>query len=637
MPKKARVFFIAAILCATTVAAQEPYPLNPSERPLVVIRADKASIPARLLETRQLQALGLNGRDFSGTLPGLDLRVTSLKSFIAYLEAAEANTVWYCIAQRGGSLARQTGGMGWHAPLPGGADRTGIAAELAAAGLDTGRGVLDVRAFSTGESGVSVLRDAEVGKILFAKEKQKSVPWGESLEYFLSASPDGLGIWLNTRPLMGAATLLSGIDLRALLAERHLAAPEHASLALLANDGDLGVVVRLDNLFSGSRWDKFFPTGRSVRSHPTPLLDLNITSPELFLAMFDPNRTALALANINLDLLLPESINLAVWRGEGGALRWHAVCLLSNPDGENQYRRIERLLECLAASGALSLEKVPAPDGTQALRIRSGGLSLVTMAAKYSEHSSVPENSFYILAGDVEDLPLPEKLTVRSNDDDFIMSWELRPDAAARSEVISLLADLARSHGESKYDMEFFEAFLPEADSGHMEDDWGTLAVSSRSGLTPLVLPAIAQMVKMVIPPGAPARERLVLKRLRYLLDVASQSRFRDVDPLAGEARAWPDQWRDVLGANGEARRWLDTVFDDFPSEHRPTSAVIAALTEGGAVGGDAYTIVRTADSWSIVAEVGGEERFSLDAKGVMRRKEGSDWVEYTEGITDLW
>ena len=92
---------LAFALLLPPAASAEPPPLAPVNQPLCVLRAADAKTIQSLLATRQAKALGLEHRDYSGRIPGLNAAVDSLNAFLAALAQNGAKNLWYCLSQQG--------------------------------------------------------------------------------------------------------------------------------------------------------------------------------------------------------------------------------------------------------------------------------------------------------------------------------------------------------------------------------------------------------------------------------------------------------------------------------------------------------------------------------------------------------
>ncbi len=159
---------LALVLFCHPVVSGESPPIAPRTQPLLVVRAGEAQTFQRLLETRQAKALGLDRKDFSGRIPGLNAELDSLHTFLAALADADAKNLWYCLSQQGSSLVNQIGAIGWDAPddtpdtpLP------ELVRRLAGMGLDAGGADAERRSLSSGASRIVIHPGGDARKEIF--------------------------------------------------------------------------------------------------------------------------------------------------------------------------------------------------------------------------------------------------------------------------------------------------------------------------------------------------------------------------------------------------------------------------------------------------------------------------------------
>lgn len=295
------VCFLFCLLCTPAPAA---------DTPLAVLRADKASLFADLLQTRQAKAFALDTRDYSGKLPGTDIEVDSLKSFLQTLADKDARDIRYTLTQTGATLAEQTAALAYTLP---------------------GETAPDTDTFPP--------------------------PWNA----FLARRDNMVGVLATSRPLLGLLALTTDTDLRAVFAEYNLRTPDTVQLELFNNAGDLGFEARLHNAVPKS--DPPPPAETKQQIHLTfrkdALLELTLPAPDVLLRHLPWNPQLLAMANVDYRALTPQTITAAVWRKGDGSLAWATVALV--PDAAKfrpQLRRAQEWLTALAPAFAIALPEI---------------------------------------------------------------------------------------------------------------------------------------------------------------------------------------------------------------------------------------------------------------------------------------
>lgn len=464
--------------CAAFSFSAEPVSVTPKEQPLAVVRADSAALFRSIARTRQARAFGWDGEDFHGGIPGMDATLRSLREFLAALGEAGAESFWYCLLQDGGTLADRTAAFGWDESED---------VSLADAGVDLRGAVVDTRALSSGGARITVGGDAETLSALVGGANARPEPWRDSLSAFLARRDGMAGGLVNSRPLFGILSLATLIDFRSQFTRFGLNIPDSVQLELFDNGGDLGFEARLNNLVpEAKRAVRAERSGRQtvLSFKKDPLFELNVSAPEQFFRFLPFEPSILALANLDASVLVPESVNLTVWRADDGRPAWASVCLV--PDREafrKQLRRVDAWLEALEAAGA-----APARTGEDRERgvFRLSGREFVT--------SLVPGEGaagYFLVAASPGDFPDPRTIRKQTAGSVRLAQYRSALDGAGRKEFAKALSSLEGRHGLAMAAIKW-EAALPEKDSGYLSLDGGSLVLMSRNGLLPFLVPALA-------------------------------------------------------------------------------------------------------------------------------------------------
>lgn len=462
---------------------------SPSRQPLAVVRADSAATVARLLECRQLKALGLDKTNAAWTPPGLGVAIPSTQAALSAMLEANCVDLLYALTQRGATAAQKAGIIEFSSPaVP--EDEAGAEAFLASLGMNRNSGMLEVRNAKGGSRRLSLYPDAAARREAFSGAARSDSPWRESLDAFLTEDRPGAGVWLNARPILGVLSLFTGFDARVFFNRYGLNAPPAFRLALFDTEGDLGISVLLDKLVPD------FPAAVSQKSVPVPQVKDPIV--EVVFPAFDRlwkaakiKTTPFLLANLNIHALVPRSVALSVWRKETGETAWTAVAMLSSGEnGAAQLRRVYAWLEYLAgvSSQTIGMESLETRGSVELKRIRLGDLSCVTGIARIAGHDGLA--TALILSGDASDWQ--DSFDLAAADPDALLSWRTSLDASSKQAATAALVEYAERFGKTGYSQEFFAAVLPESDSGHIRLDDGSVDILSRRGSLPLLLPGVA-------------------------------------------------------------------------------------------------------------------------------------------------
>lgn len=605
--------------------AADRAPITPSTQPLAVFRAARAADVETLFQTRQARALGIDGRDFSGSVPGVEAKFASLKTFIAGLARNDADNVWYCLAQDGGSIARQTGAMGWDARLPdGGADRA--MAILTEMGLDA-RGLdMEVLDIGDGRGRFTICKNTDARRDILGASGEPDEGWRGGLSRFLADGSDGIGLWVNTRPLMGVLSLFAGIDVRAELKARGLGAPVWAQIHLFDTGGDLGFELGFDNILPGGLSGETEPV--IVATGRDPLVEVAVPAAKTLWKFLDVDTFLFRVANLDIERLIPSSLTVSLWRDTSGRPAWSAIGLMDDGEAsELQFRRVRSWLEAFAAGSpaAVALELVEAPGNGEALRIRIGNASCIAGVAK----TGAVENggALFVAASDADAWPNPDEVRVTRGGAPCVAVWKANLDAESRREMATALVSVAQSKGAAKqFDAAFFDRLLPDIDSGSVGSDAEAATFRSTHSLLPFMLPVIMQ--RFAVDETRWERDmRMTAARLRFLLEAAH--RFR----IDGDGRELPQSLSDL--ATEEAGEWLDRMYAEFPEFSGSVSRILVHLSSGKPLEGMRYRIAG-GDDWRLLAEGDDGLLLRLDAGGELSVEKDGIRMEYAEPMFPL-
>lgn len=612
--------FLFSSLCAVMAGEGRAQLLNPRNQPDLIARSTGPAEAQRLLATRQARALGLDEDDSAKRLPAISRTVDVIHSMLSALEERHAGDLWLAHSRPGMLKSYTAYGCSWpdggsvspeewlhtYSPEP----VAGFRAESRnnrivwiAAG--------DPQAFAEFNEG------ARAGK---------NERWRDDLAAFMKKDPGPLSLFVNVRPVMGVVSMFSGTDLRGKLGRFGLALPESLELNLTA-DTDLGFVMRVPRLITNP-----IPFGdeaeTAIETTNPSLFRLNIPQPLPLLKHFGVPVKFAAAANINPHRLAPRNLCLDVWRDpDSGDLRWMVLGRLTDAVASNQVERLFAWLDMLAASPSSGLRSEPG-GGDLRRRYSLGALSWTMGVIRTNDGES------YLVAVDGNaPLPEPSQITVVKEKRPYLLRWNVNLDEKARTALASQLAGVIPAKAGLREDA--LLELLRHGDSGLVLADGDTLEVVSRRGMTPLAAVATARELAGKIGPVVDDPARLIAARLRFLLQICEQSRYRTVSTGNRLPSALPQTLSDVAYDDSDGERWLHASFPDFPGHGLSTSDILRAIAAGEPLEGYHYRIGDEGGEWFIEAENAVGRALRINAKGVLFRREGErgTWDGYADPL----
>lgn len=634
--KKIFPLILATLITTLAAAALDAPPVNPTNQPLIVLRAANGDTIETVLDTRQAKALGLDKKDYSGPIPGVEAQIDSLRAFAAALAYGKAQNIWYCLSQRGSSLANQTGAMGWdavdsnpQAPLP------QVTKWLGDLGLNIEKQDLEVRPIDDNHARIIISRDSESRQEILGGTGSPDNGWRNNLTQFVNDKEGGLGIWANTRPLLGLLSILTGIDFRSKMNAHNMGVPVSAQVELYNNKGDLGLSAKLNNILP-DEWKRSETQPLLIQTRPDALIDLNFPTPAGLWDILDLKTDTFFLANINILPLIPRSINVATWRDDKGETHWSLVSLMGDKEKFNeQLKRLHSWMQVISAvsSSSFGLDTAKSNWGDELWSVRIGPDSFVMGVVDVE--AAGRDNAFLVVSGSSGDWPNPFELKVTPAANDTLVHWNVNLDDESHREFAKALADMSKKQGADNLTESFYEQFLPVTDTGWVSMEGKSIRLESTHGLMPMLIPAVHEMLRQQINPEAPGMQK-VASRLRFLLDLAGQSRFRSlVDANAVPAKL-PTDLSELLFSDTQGRAWLDGEFGKFPDAFQNVSEILGALASGEGIDGFRYHINSGPDGWNVNAENSQGSQMRIDSQGNLSVMNDGNWTSYIEPLVNI-
>ena len=477
------------MLISVAKAADLHPPIRPALEPLAVVRLADFDLSEKLEVNPAARLLGLDRRDFSGRLPGLAARTPSLRSWPRSLRESGALDFWYALFPDGLNLAAAMGGD-W--PDGGG---TGNAAGDFSAWLKAGLfdpGAMPILADSPipGVSRRTLARDNRIlGLTLADEDDARTDPgagWRESLDSFLRRRPEGLAAWVNPRPLLGLASLVSGIDWRGSLAALGMRLPDALEVELAPETSDFGLNIRLNRLLSEPAAPAPAPGLSIRRQSDSKRMTATISNPSAIFPALGLDGNPLFAAGLDFRAVVPERLRLVLWLDGDGSWRWFAVGTFRDGTAfRRHFRRLLAWLDILASSPASGLSLTPAEAGfgDNWRRLEWNGFPLT---AGMAETGGVP---LFLVAGRPEDCPKPEEFIMEPGTPAPWLTWEISPDGGRQA--LDKLAETWRSgDGTPRENPDLARMSLPLAsgESGSMDFSGTSLTLNSRNGASLLAV-----------------------------------------------------------------------------------------------------------------------------------------------------
>jgi hypothetical protein len=482
---------ISVQLLAGVKAADIPPPIRPAIEPVAIVRLSDFAWPEKLAANPAARLLGFAGRDFSGRLSGLNAATPSLLNWPRALEKSGALDFWYALFPDGLDLAGAVGGD-W--PDDGGTGQTAgdFAAWLKSVLFDPGLMPILVGSPAPGVSRRLLARDAAALKLILPEEgaarSDSGAGWRESISAFFRRRPEGLAAWLNPRPLLGLASLTSGIDGRGSLAAAGMRLPDSLELELAPDEFDFGLKIKLNRLLPEPIGQTLAP-GLAVRhGRDAERTRVTISQPAALFPSLGLGGNPLSAAGLDLRAMIPEHLGLTLWLDGEDVPRWFAVGTFSAGDAfRRHFRRLLAWLDVLAASpgSGLSLSPAGAGSGADWRRLERAGFSLVIGLAETRD--GVP---LFLAAGRAEDCPEPDEFSLEPGTAAPGLTWELRLDGKERQTLEKLAGawrDKKLTRLEAR-DLDNWSRLLESGESGSLDFSGTSLSLSSRNGVSLLAI-----------------------------------------------------------------------------------------------------------------------------------------------------
>ncbi|MDR1612279.1 MAG: hypothetical protein LBT97_05780 [Planctomycetota bacterium] len=600
----------APAFCA---AAGEAWP-RPAEKPLAVLRVQSPAECIRLVDALSPAFPALKRLDGPVRPPGL-AAIPDPRALLLALSDAGATGFWLGFSSGGASA------IGWHEPSAGEEDMTAeIQARLRGVGIDTAR----MRLRTWRHEGALVVALGAIDAFFPARirDQGRGSEWRGGFDAFIARREPGVGLWVNARPLSGLLALMFGVDLRAAFASVGWKLPEAAALTLFASGNGFGARIRLDGV--GDADAPGVMTGDALAGvgyDSDAFLEASLSGLGSFLSRRSPDDFALPAA--------PHALSFALRTGFGAGLEWSLVAAVGE-DGKAAYRQAETALELVAADPRTGVAVERRQNGLlETVEVTLGTVAF-TIALKERSHG----RNFILAASDgrLPDLARVEVLSGPATGLEIAWTANLRslPWNRVERSVMAVLDNLPDGADPSA-----LTTLMPERESGRISCAGRDLAAESPGMALLWILPYVVGEAADFLDSLSPTPSDLAAARLRFMLDVAAQSRFRGITADNLSAAPLPVRLDWLNFSDPDVKAWLADAFGRFPGMRGENWNGLRAAFSGRILDGYEYRLSMD-DGWRILAvpAPGGEDFpiFAIDAEGMIaaRSRDGRDsgWRE---------
>ncbi len=635
--KNIRLLLLAcSFVAVAATSAESARGLRPEMKPLAVVRIPDLKAVEETLDSGIGQAMGLDGQDWSVRAPGL-FTIPAVRSFFAALEHNGAQEFWLCLPE----MNRSAMGWRWTDPWQGNDDSLRqLGAFLQSLGLEVGRLAVSMREVGGGLTEVVISPDAKIAASLLSRpggsRSSADQTWLAAFDAFMDKPRSGVGVWLDPQPLSGIASMLTHVDFRRLLADFGASFPACLSAWLAPRQGDVGIACTVHGLW------RTFPAVQmentvlmpGLRYSNAPALRLDLFLPQL--KQFLANAGLPALPGVDLAKLAPEAVSACFWQRRTG-LEWALAGKVSGD--ENMLSAVNRLVEwvsLLAADPDSGIRIARLEDSAERLVMEATCGPLAWRCGVRKEEGS----DVYVV--------FAESMNSRLG----LASAMLKPaDGAETGASLRWTAELAPGTGEwavaalrnaqlvgDKWDGDNVARAVALAEKGAIEIKNGDLSLESPRALALWLIPALYAALKPELGLLNHGRDDLAVGRLRFLLNLCQQIRFRSLDKTGAATPGLPTSF-DAFSVNDpELLSWLDQAMPAFPGGGG-NGKIMASIANGSQLDGYSYSIQCEGDSWLIIAMPAAKTLpvLRIDAQGfVTELSDGNGWRPRKPRVWDL-
>ncbi len=488
-----RLAFAFALFSFTAFCSEAPLP-QPSSQPLMVARAAKSENINTLLDTVTADVFGLTLENRSGPFPGMETGADSYEEFFSGLEENGAQNLWFAFPQQNGM--NLSGAGGWRLPDWGGGLEQ-VEEWVVSLGMDPAKMASrwDGNQYAFGADSDTLAQLTEGG--------QRGEPWARRLADFLHENPDGAGVYVNPRFLIGALSVLSGEDIRSEMSRLHLQMPHFTSADLYKGDGEyIGFDLRVDGLFPRRPYLTETSASRLVVSDvpDQDRVSIAIAEPMPYLELLGLDRNFLYPFNIDMLAFVPKLANVTLYMDEYRHWNWSMVCLIDNRDKfRRQWRRLTGWLDLLAKTplSYVDMDMVQTPGGDAVRRIRLGDFEF---CIGMGENDRLGNDTVLLtISGRVEDFPGADSVRLERTAAPRLAEWDVKLSEDNRYALADYIAYHMRRYNIDVPGIDRLETAIPAEETGSLYTLDTDVILTSPNGMAAWLAPVLPEVEREVM------------------------------------------------------------------------------------------------------------------------------------------
>ncbi len=448
---------------------------------------------------------------------------------------------------------------------------------------------------------------------------------------------DGIGLWLNSRQLSGMLAMLSGIDIRPLFRNADIDFPAAVTVRLDENENTLGLSLALHGNFAsllsaGEQKESVLFYG--YQQEPPIRLDMHFDSPDRLLPLV---QRIPPLPGVDFAKFIPTDASMGIWSDSFGKLSASmSVAFRPGVRLAKDFVKLGSLLATFFSFPDFTIRVEVMPDAPW-IKLSNADATLALLLAPDNNGRDV----LHLFTGEYSDMAY--SLDIRNNTmpGGSTLNWRIALDPDMRKTATDILSSNAAKVLPFNPGVTFWAIMTGTEEVGTLGLESDRLYMESpKCGLLWLGLGAWSEIRSRIKPLVGNSQTALAAKRLRFLLNAANQSRYRQITAKNRKQTPLPATLSQISFAGSDGKAWLDNSLPPFPGFGKPNYRPLQQIAEGSAMDGYSYAIEATAGNWAITATPKSPSLPSLriDASGkVMERTAISVWQPRQVVLADLF
>lgn len=588
---------LAAILlfCRLLPAQERPPAFVPAKEPIIACFIPQLDIAERIAGSELIAAARLSDRDLPLRLPGLG-KIQSVRTFLDRLNLKQAEDFWLCCPD----LTRTA--MGWTLPSQGAAleavemflDHSGIDSRKVHIQIDeTDDNRLRILVASSPATAKSLLNGQDAGSSPKARHS-----WRESFAEVMTLG-DGAGLWLNSRQLSGMLAMLTGVDVRPVFRKADIDFPSAVSVRLQENNNKVGLYLALhgkfDEILSADK-----QTGSVVfygyQQEPPIRLDMHLSSPDSLLPVME---RIPPLPGVDFTKFIPTDASMGVWSDSFGNLSASfSTAFRPGVRVADDFVKLGLFLTAFFSSPDSAIGVEAMPDAPW-IKFFCADTTLSLLLTPDVNGRDV----LHALTGDYTDMAYSLDIRNDIKPGGSSVNWRLALDADMRKTATDILSEKAAKFLPFNPGVAFWAMATGMQEVGTFGLDTDRIYFDSpQGGAVWFGLGAWAEVESHIDSFLGNTTAALAAGRLRFFLNAACQSRYRQVTAKSRRETPIPGSLSQIAFAGSDGKAWLDSSLPAFPGLAKPNFAPIQRAADGAVMDGYVYAIEATPGNWGITA-----------------------------------